>query len=79
MPDPRWTGPPEQIALIFEAGSAASVVANNLVWVTETANKELSTGLSAVNALATATQWQEFAGQEFGGYVGRVATLKAMS
>ncbi len=58
MPDPRWTGPPEQIALIFEAGSAASVVANNLVWVAETANKELSTGLSAVNALATATQWQ---------------------
>ena len=58
MPDPRWTGPPELIALIFEAGNAASVLANNAVWVTETANKELSTGLSAVNALATAAQWQ---------------------
>ncbi|HTQ20232.1 PPE domain-containing protein [Mycobacterium sp.] len=58
MPDPRWTGPPELIALIFEAGSAASVLANNLVWVTETANKELSMGLSAVNTIATAAQWQ---------------------
>lgn len=58
MPDPRWTGPPEVVALIFEAGSAASVVANNLVWVTETANKELSMGLSAVNTIATAAQWQ---------------------
>ena len=62
MPDPRWTGPPEQIALIFEAGTPASVLANNVVWVTETANKELSTGLSTVNALATATQWQGLGG-----------------
>ena len=30
-------------------------------------------------SFSTATQWQELAGQEFGGYVGRVATLKAMS
>jgi hypothetical protein len=30
-------------------------------------------------SFSTATQWQEFAGQEFGGYVGRVAALKAMS
>jgi hypothetical protein len=58
MPDPRWTGPPELIALVFEAGNAASMVANNLVWVTETANKELSMGLSAVNTFATAAQWQ---------------------
>ena len=60
MPDPRWTGPPEEIALTFEAGNAASVLANNVVWVTETANKELSMGLSAVNALAAAAQWQGF-------------------
>jgi hypothetical protein len=60
VPDPRWTGPPEEIALTFEAGNAASVLANNVVWVTETANKELSMGLSAVNALATAAQWQGF-------------------
>jgi PPE-repeat protein len=46
------------IALIFEAGSPASVIANNAVWVTETANKEVSTGLSAINTLATAAQWQ---------------------
>jgi PPE family len=58
MPDPRWTGPPEVIALIFEAGSPASVIANNVVWVTETANKEVSTALSAFNTLATAAQWQ---------------------
>jgi hypothetical protein len=58
MADPRWTGPPELIALIFEAGSVASVVANNLVWVTETASRELSMGLSAVNTVATAAQWQ---------------------
>ncbi|ORA12397.1 PPE domain-containing protein [Mycobacterium asiaticum] len=58
MPDPRWTGPPEVVAAIFEAGSPASVIANNVVWVTETANKELSAGLSALNSLATATQWQ---------------------
>jgi hypothetical protein len=60
MADPRWTGPPEQVALIFEAGNPASVVANNAVWVTETANKELSAGLSTVNALATAANWQGF-------------------
>ncbi|OBJ50862.1 PPE domain-containing protein [Mycobacterium sp. 1423905.2] len=58
MPDPRWTGPPEVVAAIFEAGSPASVIANNTVWVAETANKELSAGLSAVNTLATAAQWQ---------------------
>ncbi|OBF86162.1 hypothetical protein A5791_01580 [Mycobacterium sp. 852002-51163_SCH5372311] len=58
MADPRWSGPPELVAAIFEAGSAASVIANNLVWVTETANKELSMGLSAVNTLVTAAQWQ---------------------
>lgn len=58
MPDPRWTGPPEVVAAIFEAGSPASVIANNVVWVTETANKELSAGLSALNTLATAAQWQ---------------------
>jgi PPE-repeat protein len=46
--------------LIFEAGNPASVIANTVVWVTETANKELSTGLSEVNALATAAQWQGF-------------------
>lgn len=46
------------IALIFEAGNPASVIANNAVWVTETANKELSAGLSTVNALATAANWQ---------------------
>jgi PPE family len=62
MPDPRWTGPPELIAAIFEAGNAASVLANNLVWVTETANKELSMGLSAVNTIATAAQWQGLGG-----------------
>ncbi|GAB3009386.1 PPE domain-containing protein [Mycobacterium bourgelatii] len=58
MPDPRWTGPPEVVAAIFEAGSPASVIANNVVWVTETANEELAEGLSEVNALATAAQWQ---------------------
>jgi PPE-repeat protein len=58
MPDPRWTGPPEIIALIFEAGNPASVLANNAVWVTETTNKELAAGLSSVNTLATAAQWQ---------------------
>ncbi|MEC4764223.1 PPE domain-containing protein [Mycobacterium sherrisii] len=58
MPDPRWTGPPEIVAAIFEAGSPASVLANNAVWVTETANKEVATGMSAVNTLMTAAQWQ---------------------
>ena len=60
MPDPRWTGPPEGVALIFEAGNPASVIANTVVWVTETANKELSRGLSTVNGFATAAQWQGF-------------------
>lgn len=58
MADPRWTGPPELVALIFEAGNPASVIANNAVWVTETANKELAAGLSTVNAMATAASWQ---------------------
>jgi PPE-repeat protein len=58
MPDPRWTGPPELVAAIFEAGSPASVVANNVVWVTETANEELVEGLSSINTLVTAAQWQ---------------------
>lgn len=58
MPDPRWTGPPEVVAAIFEAGSPASVIANNVVWVTETANNELSAGLSTLNSLATAEQWR---------------------
>ena len=60
MPDPRWTGPPEVVAAIFEAGSPASVVANTAVWVTETVNKELVMGLSTANALLTAAQWQGF-------------------
>ena len=68
MADPRFSGPPETVALIFEAGNPASVVANNAVWVTETANKELSAGLSTVNALATAANWQG---------VGAVASLVA--
>lgn len=58
MPDPRWTGPPELIAATFEAGSPTSVIANNAVWVIEAANKELSAGLSVVNILTTAAQWQ---------------------
>lgn len=58
MPDPRWTGPPEVVAAIFEAGSPASVIANSAVWVTETANNEISVGLSALNTLATEAQWQ---------------------
>jgi PPE-repeat protein len=56
--DPRWTGPPEAIAATFEAGSSASVMSNNLVWVTETAQHELSMGLSAVNTSATLGSWQ---------------------
>ncbi|OBK10743.1 PPE domain-containing protein [Mycobacterium asiaticum] len=58
MPDPRWTGPPEVVAAIFEAGSPASVIANNVVWVTETVSKELSAGLSTLKNLATEAQWQ---------------------
>jgi hypothetical protein len=68
MADPRFSGPPEQVALIFEAGNPVSVVANNAVWVTETANKELSAGLSTVNAFATGANWQG---------VGAVASLVA--
>ncbi|QLL07505.1 PPE domain-containing protein [Mycobacterium vicinigordonae] len=58
MADPRWTGPPEVVAAIFEAGSPASVLANNVVWVTETANNELSAGLSQINTFVTAAHWQ---------------------
>lgn len=58
MPDPRWTGPPEVVALIFEAGSPVSVLANNAVWITETAKNEVSAGLSTLNGLATAAQWE---------------------
>lgn len=58
MADPRFNGPPEGVAAIFEAGNPASVVANTAVWVTETTTKELAAGLSTVNALATAAQWQ---------------------
>lgn len=50
--------PPEVVAAIFEAGPGpASVLANQLVWITETINHELAMGLSAVNTAATATQW----------------------
>ena len=62
MADPRWTGPPEIVASIFEAGNPASVLANNAVWVTETANKEVAAGLSTVNTLATTVQWQGLGG-----------------
>lgn len=58
MADPRWTGPPEIIAQIFEAGNPASVLANNAVWVAETTNHEVAAGISTVNSLATAAQWQ---------------------
>lgn len=58
MADPRFNGPPETVALIFEAGNPASVVANNAVWLAETANKELAAGLSTVNAMVTAASWQ---------------------
>ena len=58
MADPRFNGPPEIIAQIFEAGNPASVLANNAVWVAETTGKELAAGLSSVNSLATAAQWQ---------------------
>ena len=58
MGDPRWTGPPEVVAAIFEAGSPASTLTNNVVWVTETANGELSAGLSEINELVTAAHWQ---------------------
>jgi hypothetical protein len=56
--DPRWTGPPEAIAATFEAGSPASVISNNLVWVSETAQHELAMGLSIANTTATLGSWQ---------------------
>lgn len=62
MADPRFNGPPEIVASIFEAGNPASVLANNAVWVTETTNKEIAAGLSTVNAVATAAQWQGMGG-----------------
>src|SRR5947209_19682791 len=55
--DPRWTGPPEIIAQTFEAGSAASVVANNVVWVTETSHHEMAAGVSSANTAATMASW----------------------
>jgi hypothetical protein len=56
--DPRWTGPPEAIAATFEVGSPASVISNNVVWVTETAQHELAMGLSVANTSATLGSWQ---------------------
>jgi len=58
--DPRWTGPPEAIAATFEAGSPASVISNNLVWVTETAHHELAMGISVVNTVSTLGSWRGF-------------------
>lgn len=58
--DPRWTGPPEAIAATFEAGSPASVISNNLVWVTETAHHESAMGISVVNTASTLGSWQGF-------------------
>jgi hypothetical protein len=55
--DPRWTGPPEIIAATFEAGSAAPVVANNMVWVTETSHHEMAAGVSSANTAATMASW----------------------
>ncbi|WP_343575641.1 PPE domain-containing protein [Mycobacterium sp.] len=55
--DPRWTGPPETVAAIFEAGSAAAVVANNMVWVTETSHHEVAAGVSSANTAATMASW----------------------
>lgn len=55
--DPRWTGPPETIAATFEAGSPASVVSNNLVWMTETSHHEMAAGISSANTVATLTAW----------------------
>ena len=56
--DPRWAGPPEAIAATFETGTTASVVANNLVWVTETAQHELAMGMSITNTVATLDSWR---------------------
>lgn len=58
MSDPRWAGPPETIAAMFEAGSPDSVITNNVVWLTETVNHGASLGLSGANTAATAAQWQ---------------------
>lgn len=58
--DPRWTGPPEAIAATFEAGSPASVITNNLVWVTETSHHELAMGISGANTVSTLASWQGF-------------------
>ncbi len=55
--DPRWTGPPENIAAIFEAGSPVSVVTNNMVWVTETSHHEMAAGISSANTAATMASW----------------------
>jgi hypothetical protein len=55
--DPRWTGPPETVAVTFEAGSAAAVVANNMVWVTETTHHEMAAGISSANNAATMASW----------------------
>ena len=50
--------PPEVVAVTFETGPGpASVLANQLVWVTEAISHELMTALSTANAGATATQW----------------------
>jgi hypothetical protein len=57
--DPRWVGPPEIVALIFEGGPGpASTVANTAVWVAETTSHEVSMGMSAASTAATMTQWQ---------------------
>ncbi|ORV06995.1 PPE domain-containing protein [Mycobacterium celatum] len=58
MPDPRWAGPPEAIAIIFETGCPAAVLANNAAWAAESACHETSAGLSAINMAATAALWQ---------------------
>ncbi|WP_343710121.1 PPE domain-containing protein [Mycobacterium sp.] len=63
MPDPRWTGPPEAIAATFEAGSPASVIANNAAWVSETTSHQTCLGVSAVNGAITVTQWQGLGAQ----------------
>lgn len=57
MPDPRWTGPPEAIAVIFETGCPASVLANNAAWTAQSGCHETSAGLSSVNMAATAASW----------------------
>jgi PPE-repeat protein len=60
--------PPEIVAAIFEMGPGpASVLANQLVWITETINHELAMGLSTANAAATASQWVGLGGVASGG------------